>query len=52
MFFEINEIRKNHASSEINLIMPEITGTTEYFNKIQYNRNSENWKHNKLLFLR
>jgi hypothetical protein len=25
--------------------MQEITGTTEYFDKIQNNRYSENWKH-------
>ena len=28
------------------------TGTTEYFDKIQYNGNSENRQHDKILFLR
>jgi hypothetical protein len=29
----------------LKLAMLEITGTTEYFDKIQNNRYSENWKH-------
>ena len=29
-----------------------IAGTSEYFDKIQYNGNSENGQHDKLLFLR
>ena len=41
-----DQIKVNEKS--INLLY--ITGTTEYFDKIQYNGNSENWQHDIFYF--